>query len=221
MVGRLEELPTPRRVVDGRHKNTVLQGRRSWCLGNALVSTSRNPVGIVLRVEPEAQKPPCKTAATKDAGAFAFEQGFGSMAGISAASPKPACRLRKYRKSDRNASDGAAQHGFELGENRCCVRGRDSRPQTGRAHGRWAPVTALSLSAGRVVAVAVLVTDAAIRTVDDQFRLLVACDVPPASMACCCACRARRLPADCRHPDGPNRPVRNNMLILPVAWRIS
>lgn len=63
---------------------------------------------------------------------------------------------------------------------------------------------------------AVLVTDATVRTVDDQFGLLVACDVPRRVNGLLLRIVHGGCPLIAGTLDGPTVLVRNYMLILPV-----
>src|SRR5574340_176598 len=65
-----------------------------------------------------------------------------------------------------------------------------------------------------VVAVTVLVTDATIRTMDDQFRLLVACDVPRRIYGLLLRVMHRGGPLIAGPLYRPSVLVRNNMLIF-------
>ena len=146
---RFEELATPCRVVDGWHENAVLQVADRGVF-KALGQHAPQPCGVVLGGQPEAQKAPSETSATKDAGTLSFEQGFEFNGRDFCGQPQgqhPACRGAADQVEVR--SDWAAQHGFKLGKNRRGVQAAIAAPRQGEhmvgGHARHG----ISLSAGK------------------------------------------------------------------------
>ncbi len=143
---RFEE-PAPRRVVDGWHENAVLRSCRSWRLESA---RSARPATLRSRVggQPEAQKAPSETSATKDAGALSFEQGFEFNGGFPRPAPgqHPACRGAADQVEVR--SDGRPSTASSSGNQSLLVQAAIAAPRQGE-HMVGTPIMALSPFGGK------------------------------------------------------------------------
>lgn len=113
-------------------------------------------------------------------------------------------------------SDRGTQHGFKLGKNRSRIETAITSTRQGEHMVRRDAVSHDVSTSRRkgVVAVTVLVTDTAIRTMDDEFRLLVPRDIPRCINGLLLRVVHGGCPLVARAFDSPSALMGNNMLIF-------